>query len=256
MPARASAINSVQKACRILRSLTEPSVSRLSEVAIEAGLNKVTTLRILEVLSREGFVRRDAKAKTYSLGSEVLILAAALQDRDDLRIRARPSLLRLASLCGDSVILSVRSGAIESVCVDRVVGDYPIRANYIELGSRRPLGVGAGSMALLAWRPESEIEVILPMVAPLLKNYPRVDMAWIKKEIRDSRERGHTLFLNMLVDHMSGVGVPILSPDAKSIGALSIAAISERISSRLIELVEMLRREAKVIGDSWFAHEK
>ena len=50
MPIRASAINSVQKSCRILRSLTEPRVTRLSEIATEAGLNKVTTLRILEVL--------------------------------------------------------------------------------------------------------------------------------------------------------------------------------------------------------------
>ncbi|MEQ1881059.1 MAG: IclR family transcriptional regulator [Burkholderiales bacterium] len=256
MPARASEINSVQKACRILRSLTEPNVSRLSEVAIEAGLNKVTTLRILEVLSREGFVRRDARSKTYSLGSEVLILAAALQDRDDLRIRARPSLLRLAARFGDSVLLSVRSGAMESVCVDRVVGDFPIRANYIELGSRRPLGIGAGPMALLAWRPDSEIEVILPLVAPRLANYPKITLPWLQQEIRDSRGRGHALFLNMLVEQMSGVGVPILSPDGNSVGALSIAAITERISSRLNELVETLRREAKVIENSWFAHEK
>jgi DNA-binding IclR family transcriptional regulator len=256
MPPRASAINSVQKACRILRSLTEPNVRRLSEIAIEAGLNKVTTLRILEVLSREGFVRRDAKGKTYSLGSEVLILAAALQDRDDLRNRARPSMLRLAAHFGDSVLLLVRSGAMESVCVDRVAGDFPIRANYIELGSRRPLGVGAGSMALLAWRPDSEIEVILPLVAPRLANYPKITLPWMKKEIRDSRERGHSLFLDMMFEHMSGVGVPILSPDGKSVGALSIAAITERIASRLNELVEMLQREAKVIENSWFAHEK
>src|SRR5260370_8246396 len=94
MPTRPSAINSVQKACRILRSLTEPRVSRLSEVAGQAVLNKVTTLRILEVLTREGFVRRDEATKTYSLGNEVNILAAALRDRDDFRTRAHPSLLR------------------------------------------------------------------------------------------------------------------------------------------------------------------
>jgi DNA-binding IclR family transcriptional regulator len=247
MPARASAINSVQKACRILRSLTEPNVSRLSEVAIEANLNKVTTLRILEVLSREGFVRRDDKSKTYSLGSEVLILAAALQDRDDLRARARPSLVRLASECGDSVMLSVRSGATEIVCVDRVVGSFPLRATYLDLGSRRPMGVGAGAMAMLAWQPDAEIEAILPLIAPRLANYQRIDMPWIRSEIRASRERGYTLFLDMIVDKMGGVGVPIPGADGRPVGALSIAALSERISSRLDELVEMMRREAKII---------
>ncbi|MFN0040391.1 MAG: IclR family transcriptional regulator [Burkholderiales bacterium] len=251
MPKRTSAINSVQKACRILRSLTEPNVGRLSEVANEARLNKVTTLRILEVLSREGFVHRDEKSKTYSLGNEVLILSAALQDRDDLRIRARPSLLRLAAACGDSVMLSVPSGAMESVCVDRVVGDFPIRANYVELGSRRPLGVGAGPMVLLAWRPAQEIEAILPMVVPRLGEYPKIKMDWLKKEIRDSRERGYTLFRNMLVDRMSGVGVPVLRPDGRLVGALSIAAITERITSRLRELVDMLQKESTIITESW-----
>ena len=38
MPTRASAINSVQKSCRILRSLTEPRVTRLSEIAAQYGV--------------------------------------------------------------------------------------------------------------------------------------------------------------------------------------------------------------------------
>ena len=249
MPAKASVINSVQKSCRILRSLTEPRVTRLSEIAAQAGLNKVTTLRILEVLCREGFVKREDKTKTYSLGSEVLNLAASLQDRDDLRTRSRPSLLRLATQSGDSVMLSVRSGAIETVCVDRVAGSFPIRANYLDLGSRRPLGIGAAAMAMLAWQTDAEIEAILPLVAPRLASFPKIDTPWLKAEIRGARERGYTLFLDMLVEKMGGVGVPILGADGRPIGALSIAALSERISSRLNELVEMMQREAKIIAN-------
>lgn len=249
MPTKASAINSVQKSCRILRSLTEPRVSRLSEIAAQAGLNKVTTLRILEVLSREGFVKRDDKTKTYSLGNEVFILAAALRDRDDLRARARPSLVRLAAMSEDSVLLSVRSGGTESVCVDREFGPFPIRANYLDIGSRRPLGIGAGAMALLAWQSEAEIEAILPLVEQRLSQYPKVSMTWLRNEIDRSRERGYTVFLNMLVDRMGAVGVPIFGADGRSVAAISIAALSDRLSSRMEQLVDMLKREAEIVGN-------
>ena len=249
MPTRASAINSVQKSCRILRSLTEPRVNRLSEIAAQAGLNKVTTLRILEVLTREGFVRRDDKTKTYSLGSEVFILAAALRDRDDLRARARPSLVRLAAMSEDSVLLSVRSGGSESVCVDKEVGSFPIRANYLDIGSRRPLGMGAGAMALLAWQSQAEIDAILPLVEQRLPLFPKVSMSWLKNEIDRSRERGYSVFLNMLVDRMGAIGVPIFGADGRPVAALSIAALSDRISSRRDQLVDMLKREAEIIGN-------
>ena len=249
MPTFASAINSVQKSCRILRSLTEPRVNRLSEIAAQAGLNKVTTLRILEVLTREGFVRRDDKTKTYSLGNEVFILAAALRDRDDLRARARPSLVRLAAMSEDSVLLSVRSGGTESVCVDKEVGSFPIRANYLDIGSRRPLGMGAGAMALLAWQSEAEIEAILPLVEQRLPPSTKVSVSWLKDEIVRSRERGYSLFLNILVDRMGAIGVPIFGADGRPVAALSIAALSDRISSRLDPLFDMLKREAEIIGN-------
>ena len=248
MPARASAINSVQKSCRILRSLTEPRVSRLSEVASQAGLNKVTTLRILEVLCREGFVKREDKIKTYSLGNEVFVLSAALRDRDDLRVRARPSLVRLAAMSEDSVLLSVRSGGTEAVCVDREVGPFPIRAHVLEIGSRRPLGIGAGAMAILAWQSDSEIEAILPFVEQRLSHYPKVSMTWLRNEIDRSRERSYTIFLNMLVDRMGGIGIPIFGADRRPVAAISIAALSDRISSRTERLVAMLKREAEIIG--------
>ena len=40
------------------------------------------------------------------------------------------------------------------VCIDRKTGDYPIKVFTVEIGIRRPLGVGAGSIAVLAAMPD------------------------------------------------------------------------------------------------------
>ena len=65
----------------LIPSLTAlENVALVTEIATHASLNKVTTLRILDVLVREGYVRRDEGTKTYSLGDQALVLAAAARN--------------------------------------------------------------------------------------------------------------------------------------------------------------------------------
>jgi len=82
-----------------------------------------------------------------------------------------------------------------------------------------------------------------------LPQYPKVTMAWLKNEIERSRERGYSVFLNMLVDRMGAVGVPIFGADGRPVAAISVAALSDRLSSRMDQLVEMLKREAQIVGN-------
>jgi len=43
--------------------------------------------------------------------------------------------------------------------------------------------------------------------------------------------------------------VPIFGADGRPVAALSIAALSDRLSSRMDQLVDMLKREAEIIGN-------
>lgn len=239
---QSSVTNSAQKVCRILRVLSTPQALRLADITTESGVNKASTLRLLDTLITEGFVQRDAATKRYALGAEALVLGMAMQGRDHIRDRARPALVRLAALSGDTVLLSTRHG-LESVCVDREFGSFPIRANYLELGSRRPLGAGAGSLALLAWLPDDEVETVLSLIEPgLAKRYPRITRELLMTEIALARQRGYAMLLDVVVDQMGGIGVPILGGDGKPIGAISVAALTQRIAQRLPLLVPALKQ--------------
>jgi DNA-binding IclR family transcriptional regulator len=245
VPVFASSTNSVQKGCAVLRALAAHPALRLSELAAAAGLNKVTALRIVETLIEEGFVRR-LDGPRYELGAEALALAAARRPKN-LRELARASLVRLAELSQDTVLLSVRSGA-EAVCIERELGTFPIRANYLDIGSRRPLGVGAGSMALLAWLPDPEIDAVLGIVAPRLSTFSRLTVEDIRSEIASARRRDYVILLDKVIDKMGGIGIPLRSAGGDVLGAISIAALSERLREREAPLAEALQREAALIG--------
>ncbi len=234
--------SSVQRACRILEVLSDRRNSRLTEIAAASGQDKATALRLLDMLVREGFVVRDPDSKRYALGPEVFVLGAAAAARFDPRPIARPSLIRLASAFEDSAILSIARGA-EAVCIDVEHGSFPIRANYLEVGSRRPLGAGAGSLALLSWLPDGEIEALMPSLRIELRRYPGLTGRVLAQHIAASRQRGYALMLDLVVDRMGAIAMPILGVDGRPVAAISIAALTERIVSRERALAEALRRE-------------
>jgi DNA-binding IclR family transcriptional regulator len=246
--AHASDTNPAQKVCRVLRVLSTPSPMRLADIAEATALTKATVLRLLETLAAEGFARRDADGRRWTLGDEAAVLGLAMQRRDHVRDRARPWMVRLASLSGDTVLLSTPSG-VESVCVDREFGDYPIRANYLDVGSRRPLGVGGGSLALLAWLPDDEVRAVLDQVEPVLAaRYPRISRTFLEDAVQRARRLGHVLLLDVVVERMGGLAVPVFGVDGRPVAAISIAALSDRLASRLELLLPAMRQAADALS--------
>ncbi|ART49487.1 IclR family transcriptional regulator [Acidovorax carolinensis] len=244
------ATSSVERALRVLRVMSEGGSVRLTDIASAADLDKATALRLLDVMAREGFVKRDAQSKQFTLGPELTVLGAAALRRFDPRPLARPSLMRLAGVFQDSVVLSIRSG-VESLCIDVEEGTYPIRANYLTVGSRRPLGVGAGSLALLASMPDDEREAALETLSGQLERYPRISPALLRERIDQARERGYAVLLDVVVERMGGIGAAILDPEGRPVAALSIASLNDRVLTRETALAHALLHEATVCQVRW-----
>lgn len=249
-----SLVSATKKVCRVLASLSSRRVQRLTDIAQAAQLDVSTALRILKDLEAEGFVERDPVSKHYMLGPQIYAMHHAMVDGLDLRGLSRAALIRLARKFGDTVILSMPTGW-ESVCLDLCFGDYPIRANYLDVGSRRPLGVGAGSLALLAALNESEARAVLPPVHQWLRNrYPNYPAQVMDQMTARARKLGHSMLLDVVVDKMGGLGVAVRGPSGRAIAALSVAALSDRIQSREAELAQALTAEARAIERAWMPH--
>jgi DNA-binding IclR family transcriptional regulator len=238
--------SAIAKMCSILKALTETSPQRLNELADRAELNRTTAFRILEELVTAGFVVKRGQPPRYDFGPEALAMASVASRSLNVQTAARPSVLRLAQKSGDTVLLTVRSGS-EAVCIDLAVGGYPIRANRLKVGNHVPLGISAGSMALLAWLPVAEREAVLDITCSRLSAFPRFSREKLQKYIEDAQESGIVKMYDIIVDGLGAIAIPLRDQGDNVLAALSIASMSQRIQQREEELTAMLRHEARSI---------
>jgi DNA-binding IclR family transcriptional regulator len=216
----------------------------LSGIVEDSGLNKPTARRLLLALMRAGLVEQHEESRRYYLGEEAYVLGSLASRRFGLLQLCMDSLIRLSRKTEDTSFLSVRRGD-SAICLHREEGTYPVRTHALQAGAEHPLGVGAGSLAILAALPDEEIESILAANEPqLVARYPRFHPAHLRDYVAATREKGFSLNAGLIVPNSWGVGVAIRFPDGRPAGALSIAAIDSRMGpERQAELARHLVQE-------------
>jgi DNA-binding IclR family transcriptional regulator len=238
---------SVDRALRLL-SLVGRQAERgmaLNQVVVEGGFNKPTTRRLLLALMRAGFIEQDPADRRYYIGEEAYVLGSLASPRFGLLQMSMESLIRMSRKTEDSTFLSIRRDT-HSICLHREEGTYPIRTHALQAGFEHPLGVGAGSLAMLAALPDDEIEMVIERNAPIVeKEYPRLPPEQMWRDVRATRARGYSVNPGLIYANSWGMGVALKFPDGRLAGALSIAAIDSRMQEpRQHELASILREEA------------
>lgn len=244
--AGAQSIRRAVKLLRILAAGQEHGV-RLTDVAAESGLNRPTVHRMLRVLAEEGAVEQDPATRRYLVGQEVSLLGLARTARFPIRALADPYLRHVCEQCGDTVFLTIRSG-FDSICVDRKLGAYPIQVLSIEVGARRPLGVGVAGLVLLSLLPADEAAAIVRANEARLAQH-RLSAARLAERMRVTRARGHAYAEAGVARGTRALSVPVFDARGQAVAAISIAAMADRLApSRLPGLVDLIRGQAALIS--------
>jgi len=242
-------MQSLERSIGILRALAAAGIPelRLSDVARAVQLSKPTTSRILSALRQQGLVEESRETRTFRLGPELVFLGLSAAQNFRLTRLARPTLEKLAEGSGDTAFLTVRSNS-EYVCADRVTGSYPVKTLTMEVGSRRPLGVGSGGLAMLAALPDDEIEQIVRANTTRLASFKRLSASRIRREVQQTRARGCAFAEGHVIKEVSGIGVAIRDPRGQAFAAVSVATISSRFDDgRLTALIKVTQAAAKEI---------
>jgi DNA-binding IclR family transcriptional regulator len=213
----------------------------LSRLAREAGLHVATAHRILSVLVKEGLITHDPLARLYHLGLELYHLGHAAHQYT-VRDRFRNALESIAHRSEDTVFLLIRLGN-DVLCIDTVQGKYPVRTIVVDVGARRPLGIGAGSLALIAFLPEDEFEAVVKANAPRYPNYKNLTANDIRDMARKGRRAGYVLSDGLFHEDAISVGVPIFDFQGGVQAAITVSAIRPRMNPQRREEMYKLVQE-------------
>jgi IclR family pca regulon transcriptional regulator len=176
----AATIKSVERAARILGFFT-PGRPRLTlaEMTSRLGVSKATAHRYAMVLRRVNLLRYDRASGQYTLGPQILTLAAAARSGLPMINLAGPLMERLVREVNETVVLSVWDG--EAPIVVRVDdGTERILRISVRAGARLELDSSQGR-AFCAFLPAEDV----PGLEAQLTADPQ-----LAEELRSIREHG------------------------------------------------------------------
>jgi DNA-binding IclR family transcriptional regulator len=241
-------VQSIRRALAVLRSLAESQRLglRAAEVASRTGLTRPTAHRILNQLIDEGLVEQRQDPSRYLIGEQISMLALARPVKSPILAAAEGELDRLREAIGDTLFLTVRTN-LDTLCIARRVGAYPIQVLSIEVGARRPLGVSSAGTALLASLSEAQAEEIVARNEARFASY-RIDKRNVLQLIRVARRAGFALRHSGLVPGTRSISVAVADRSGSPVAALTVSAVTRRFPPRReSELAELLRGSASRI---------
>ena len=248
--ARASdGAQSVRRAVALLRALSTHTATgwRLSDLAEECGLDHTTVHRLLAGLVEERLATRVAGTRRYTLGALAFEIGVAASPYFSLDKLAAPRLAKLAADTRDMVFLNVRSGA-DSVCIARHEGRKPLKAYTVDVGTRRPLALSSGGVAMLVCMPRAEhVEIEAQNLRSIVRR-GEARQAAVRRMLQRSHRLGYGLNLEDIIPGIAALGVSINMPDGAPVAALSLATSGPNLTEpRRTLLLERLRKEATAI---------
>jgi DNA-binding IclR family transcriptional regulator len=226
----------IQRAIDILHeiaSCADTEGLRLADLCTRTGLGRPTAYRILTCLEENQLLVRTAQSRSYQLGPSIFHLGLAATQHHSLSNTCAFALDALAAETGNTVFLTIRNGN-DSVTVDRRVGNFPIQALSLNVGARRPLGIGAGSLAILAALPDAEARTLIAENAGRVGPYTDLDSDGLNALVADGRRKGYVLNIGHVTAEVTAIGIPIRNAFGAPIGAISVAAIRSRMTDEHI----------------------
>ena len=255
MPNLSSAVRGTQTVSRAVALLKAVAARpqqgwRLTDLAAYCEMDKGSAHRMLAGLVQQRMVGLRSADKHYLPGPLIYELSLGLTQIDALKSASAPLLARLAAAAHGAAFLYLRSGE-EFVCAART-GLTTLKGMSIEPGTRRPLVVSAGGVAMLLALPMAEqkrVEKInLKQIAPV--GAARVSA--VQAMLRRSRRHRFGVNLGDVVPGIDAFGVALIDEVGQVVGSFAVAQPAQPArtvpAARIAAMEALLRGEAQRFG--------
>jgi IclR family transcriptional regulator, KDG regulon repressor len=228
-------VPAVDRAIRILSLLkNENRAMTIAEISGTTGWNKSSIYKLLLTLDHHGLLARDPITKKYSLGIALMEYGRAVLNGFDIRHAAKASLAELSRYTGESVAVSILSGA-QMTLVEVEESSAQVRI-ALKIGMTTSVPATAHGKAVLAHLPENRLEEILSMEG--LPKYTRKSISSPKlyrKDLEAIRKQGYAVDNEEFEEGLAGISAPVFSASSV-IGALLIVMPSFKLTKEKIRL--------------------
>jgi IclR family transcriptional regulator, pca regulon regulatory protein len=221
-------LSTLERGLSVLRAFDEQHPEmRLSEVAVKTKLSPAVARRCLNTLVALGYVAQHGRL--FLLRPEVLAFGSAFLTSMNLDHVCVPPLQALRDEMGDSASMAVIAGRdilyLSHVSTNRRI---TLGAN---VGTRFPLHATSMGKAILAHRPQEEIDAFLAD-APFQRFTERTvnEAEPLRARLARVREQGFDSALDELDFGIVSVAVPIFDADRNAIAAINCSTSTTRIS--------------------------
>lgn len=235
-------IGSVDSALRLLLLISSRSEIRIADASRELGVGRSTAHRLMQMLEFYGFAAQNTETRAYVPGPVLTNAGMRLVGDVDLREAARPHIEALVDRVQETVHLQSLRRDGKVICLDSVESPQPLRVGS-RTGQVMPSHATAGGHALLATLPDATIEQLFP--GPDLERFTGSTItgrAALLQELQAARARGYGISHGGFVAEVSGIGVTVPDPMARTRLALAVAVPTSRFDD---EHVEKIVAEAK-----------
>ena len=217
---------------------------RLTDLAAFCGMDKGSAHRMLAGLVRERLVALRVPDKHYLPGPLLFELGLGLTPMHARCAAVRPALTRLAAQTSGAAFLYLRSGE-EFVCAART-GLTTLKGMSIEPGTRRPLVVSAGGVAILLALPVPEQKRIEKINLRQIASVGDARVTAVQKMLRRSRRHGFGVNLADVVPGIDAFAMAVIDGTGAVFGSITVAVPALPASSGRIAAMEtLLRSEAR-----------
>src|SRR5690625_4502964 len=139
-------------------SMDRTSLS-ISEIEKELGYPKSTIFRILNSLIEGDFIEQDPDTHRYLIGMQFFRLGSIFQSQLDLRNVSLPVMKQLSKESQETIELNIVDET-NRFCIEKIDSPLAVR-NFVQIGDRHPLHLGASGKSLLAFVEQKEQEKII-----------------------------------------------------------------------------------------------
>src|SRR5690625_4105050 len=226
-------------------SMERTSLS-ISEIEKELGYPKSTIFRILNTLIKADYIEQDPDTHRYSIGMQFFRLGSIFQSQLDLRNVSLPVMKELAKNSSETIELNIIDQT-NRFCIEKIDSPLQVR-NFVQIGDRHPLHLGASGKSLLAFLTKEEQDDILSRLG---RKYD-IQTQDLRADLQAIREKGYSFTKGERVVGSFAVSAPILDGEGTLMATITLAGPIQRLSEeREMELVTLLTNAARKISEKF-----